>query len=60
MESTDKPGNYLNVTQRWWGYPSMHNLLGFDETKKVPGQNGHFYLIWVKSGNAKKSLGNAI
>ena len=32
METADGLGtDYLNVTLGWWGYPSTHNLLRFDE-----------------------------
>ena len=32
MQTVDGPKDYLTVNLRWWGYPSMHNLMGFDQS----------------------------
>ena len=32
METADWPRYYLNIILGWWGYPSMHSLLGVDQS----------------------------
>ena len=34
MGTEDGLGDYLRVTLRWWGYPSMCNLLEFEQSPR--------------------------